>query len=918
MARRERPGAKVVSNEERREQARTAREAALARFKDTTAKMATRAREQQQLLNAYPVRDPDKLKQGLDALILRQPDVPEELHVSTAYRALAGITARTLNEHGTQVVLCWPNCDPSPAAIGSLIALADCASANPIKVDNYDALAAPTSFRALIYPYARTAHRLLRHLYVDKDFLGRLQIRHQTRNQTNKDDPALADYHRILARVQSLTGKDKTGTRYEELRHPCLDEITPSGSCTNKSARSELLWRIGSKTDIRQLRRAGLADDPERAPFYLFGLRADENVEAALKRFPGGLDIVFLDLDYAGRNRLGRDWLPRIRNFIALAQAKFTPLAVVALTDDPWAFDALRFDAFGPKRQGKEKRPPTPSSVVHFQGSAIAVSHDAPLPIYSTVESWETLGFSGASEETFARLRAASRKSLELNDRQCAETLRELAGRLRRCVSLPGSLTQLGQFCAEDSGELRAADLMSAYRVEPLLRDLRSSTDPFAQLQGAELRSLCDEVSRISANTAQLSPMALLLRDFVKKRLRLSSRTALLFPNDMLADFAVHTLSRDEEIGDEVKERIKKRMLVFTYKSEFSDLEALAIPRRKEFKRLVVVAPSRSSMLSLASREWLPENVIVLADCDTLRSVAQDTSRLAGLPELGPLSKRMSGLAEQARKKVEEITHTSVQLGGAEEPEEDLEFPLGGVVDLAGNVKPGQSYIEFELDGGQTLLARPGTKLVIQDRNRTIPAFVEMDASQVDVDERLCVIGDAFLEMARPLLNITVRAAEEIRDYHQLVVDRFAKLSGRNDSERLAALVASMALPSVNTQRASYWIDLQGQMDAPLHDVVPHAPREYATFLAFMKALSVTETLALRYWTWAVIAQRSSRQRAAMSFHDAYRSILVDSYAAQSDNPSRAQEVRQLRAAAENYVSVVRSKKEQRGELARS
>jgi hypothetical protein len=167
-------------------------------------------------------------------------------------------------------------------------------------------------------------------------------------------------------------------------------------------------------------------------------------------------------------------------------------------------------------------------------------------------------------------------------------------------------------------------------------------------------------------------------------------------------------------------------------------------------------------------------------------------------------------------------------------------------------------------------------------------------------------------------LNITARAAEEIRDYHKLVLERFARIAGSSDHERLAQVVAAMANPDVTIQRASYWIDLHDQLNVAIHEVVPHAPRERATFLAFMKALGVSVTIASHFWTWAVIAQRTSRLRAAMSFHDAYRTILTDTYAAQSSHPERARDIRRLKAAAEDFVAVVEKRIDQRGDHVRS
>jgi hypothetical protein len=80
------------------------------------------------------------------------------------------------------------------------------------------------------------------------------------------------------------------------------------------------------------------------------------------------------------------------------------------------------------------------------------------------------------------------------------------------------------------------------------------------------------------------------------------------------------------------------------------------------------------------------------------------------------------------------------------------------------------------------------------------------------------------------------------------------------------------------------------------------------TFLAFMKALGVSEAIASRFWTWAVIAQRASRLRAALNFYDAYRTILIDNYAAQSSNPERARDIRRLKVAAEDFVAIVEKK----------
>src|SRR5690606_12242688 len=115
---------------------------------------------------------------------------------------------------------------------------------------------------------------------------------------------------------------------------------------------------------------------------------------------------------------------------------------------------------------------------------------------------------------------------------------------------------------------------------------------------------------------------------------------------------------------------------------------------------------------------------------------------------------------------------------------------------------------------------------------------------------------------ARSLLNISAAAADEIRDYHEQVAKRFAALPGDSVVGRLRALTAAMGDPPVGIDTARYWIDLEDEFRKPLHEVVPHAPHDHATFIRFTGALGIGPRVAERFWAWAVIAQRSNRVRA--------------------------------------------------------
>jgi hypothetical protein len=898
----------------RREKAETARAETLAHFREKIAQRAERSRAIVEVEAAGPVRDVELYLRALADVPFYSLDQPETLHASAVYRRLAEIVLSGMNAETQEAVLCWPNCNPSPAAIVAVLALADCGSAKAIEVQGTAALSAPMGLRALIYPYARTSHRPLRHLYVDKEYLGRLHLRHQNRGRQSGELPALADYHKTLARAKTLSGLAIDGKSYAEFLNPSLDDTIPSGPCDAGDARSELMQRVSSKTDLRKISRSHEADDPAKARFYLFGLRANDSLGSALRRLPKPIDIVFVDLTRIGRNRLGPEWEKRLHAFLAEVESRLGKLPTVLLTDDPWAFDRVRFDVLGTPARRRSAAVPGRSSIILAQGSDIAVSGEPARPVYSTVKSFEVIPFAGEVTTTLQRLRTARKAADALGDPDSATLLQSLIGAVSRCTSLPGSLANLSAYVEREAGTAQAADLLSVYRVGTTVAELQQSLGPWAQTHRADLLEICEDVKKVCSRTEQATPVAELVRDIVQKFLRVSSKTVLLFQKDMLADFAEYACTQDSEMGDTVDRRVNESgMLLFLDRAGLEDLANLPTPERNYVKTLIVISPTRSSLMSLLARPWLPDRIIVVSEVDGVSSAARDANRLSRYEELAELKSRFEMFAKRAAAEVARVTNTSVDLNSQIEPVEEIEIPLSGVVNLAGHARPGQPVLKFAFEGGQIVLARPGTKLVMQDSSRTIPAFAEVAARDVEIGDHVCVIGDAFLEMARPLLNITARAAEEIRDYHRLVLDRFEKLPGATVAERLAHAVTAMEMPGVTVQRASYWVDLKEQLDAPLPEVVPHAPRDFKTFVAFMKALSVSESIATRYWTWAVIAQRASRMRAAINFHDAYRSILVETYGAISDNPDRARDVRRLRAAAENFVSVVSAKTEEGG-----
>lgn len=238
-------------------------------------------------------------------------------------------------------------------------------------------------------------------------------------------------------------------------------------------------------------------------------------------------------------------------------------------------------------------------------------------------------------------------------------------------------------------------------------------------------------------------------------------------------------------------------------------------------------------------------------------------------------------------------------------PTDDVEFPNGSVIDLSGGGKGERNLVEIDLKNGQRIIARRSTEIVLRDDGVATTSFVERAASQVKKGDEVCVIGHGFVERARTLVNIRATAAEEIRDYHELVAERFAALLEPTTIGKLRSLVAAMGEPAVPADKARYWIDLGDEIEKPLHDVVPHAPQDRDTFMRFTAALDIGERVAANFWRWAVVAQRSHRVRYGNVFHDAFRGILTDPHAAMASNRDRTDQIRMLRSMAEEHVAIV-------------
>lgn len=830
--------------------------------------------------------------------------------VSPLYLELSRAALEVVNDGSSMAVMVWPAQRVSTTALVSLLALAaaGCASRTEVVIngERVPCFAPPDGLRAVVFPYSRGTRILPRQVQVDRQWLGELHFDHLKRCTALGGDEALKDYHQVLARVRGLTGRASDGRDYPEFEHPVLDELVPLAPPRGeRPPNSELLWRTRGKTDIGRQTRSGLADRADRAAFHVYTLREGQRLGVELRSIARAPDLLLLDVGQAGRRRLGWDWVEAAREMVRCMREIHPATGILAVTDDPWAYQAARFELLGATRPGRRARiVPAPGRVLFARDAGIVRDRGAAEREPEGGLDIAVDGFWGQVDHAIEELRSLANRLAAEGSPDEAGTAREVIATLRRSACLPGSLAEFSAFLEEEAGGAMAADLLAGYRVGADVKALRDARSLASQL---DRDGAAAQASAVMRSLEGATPMQSLLADALGPTLRASSRSIVVFRKDMVAEFAAERFSR---LIPKAAERLEAGMLRFGGPGLLASVAAAPATVRNQVKRLLLVAPTRPAILAALAEAWLPERLVILADADTLAFAARDAGRLAAELGEGAVRDRLCVFSERAEARVAEIgRHATAFDDGM--PPDDVEFPAAGVLDLTGGAERGGGRIvEIEMYNGQRVVARPGTALVVRDAAAATTTFVERTAAQIRAGHEVCVIGPAFVERARTLVNVRATAAEEIREYHAQVARRFAGIPGASVAERLRVLVARMGTPAVSTDTARYWVDLASEEGKSLHEVVPHAPHDRDTFTRFTDALGIGRALAENFWLWAVVAQRSHRMRSGNVFHDAFRGILVDPHAAMAANRDRASDIRALRSMADEHVATVKAVQE--------
>ncbi len=829
---------------------------------------------------------------------------------------------RVQRTNQSEVILCWPYAPPNIAVVHALAVQALLSTPGIKNADRQQIYEEPTSLRTLFYPWVRPSRLTQSGVLVDKDWVRKTNLHHINCRQSSRRplSSSLSDLHRALIRVKDLDGaitsrRGRAQVKLPEYAHPTLAELCPV-AILNDCAPTMLglLHRTRRFTRIPDL-NIGSPDNPQTAHYMMFALHRSARPRKALNGALAPLHSVLIDATSRATRGLGDAWKDKYADVLATVRREFGRVPILAVTDDPFVhgFFARELLAAHDARPDlpKKGRVPIIQPAHYCEHGSIVAAAPTLRNNFEGCEHIRAVGFGGIGGEVLISLNDLHARALSIEDDQSAQLLRRLKSVIRRCANAPGGLQLLDDFVAQNDGIETAIQVMAGYRPQPIFNELENPALALAQGYPEEIKALRYKTERFLEQYNTATPMASALEAIVGDLMGKSSKVLLTMRDGTALDF-----SRARLLASPIGERFKKRLdLEMLIAMDYPSTEALLRegggnnPRafRNQIGWLVLVGPKRADATRLMALPWLPREVVVIGDLDLLKSIASDSRRLSHFAAFGaPVQKRLSDLAQEGANEIARRDASRTTMMWDEPPEDDVEFiPMSSVVDLGAKGSP--EVIVLKTSNSYKIKARPGSDLVVCDWDDPANPFQRGRADQINVGDEIAVLGDAFIEGARNLLDIRATAAAGLRSYHEAVRDALSLIPGKTRWDKAIEIAKRMEDPSL-IDRVYSWINVEKYLQEDLRLVRPNAPQRWPVFVKFMAAVGRSERAARIDWTWAVVATRSRRVSAALQFHEAYLGILVDPHATLAENPRIADGLRSLRRLAEDFVGRVEKK----------
>jgi hypothetical protein len=377
----------------------------------------------------------------------------------------------------------------------------------------------------------------------------------------------------------------------------------------------------------------------------------------------------------------------------------------------------------------------------------------------------------------------------------------------------------------------------------------------------------------------------------------------VVFPSEVQLAFAEWRLENDPALAD-VRPSIDDRLVLIERKELSEELDREEMNRRA-VDEVVLIEPRADDLLRIFARGTLPPSVLVLANLARIDQALRRVRILLTIDGLGSVRDRLVGVQRELDRAlaghisdIGDLDGDLTPLGGGMLDFTDAPGQVGGAVRI---IRISNSFRVRAFEGSEFALYEPDA---LQHFSRKL-------AKDLRPGDQICVFTPEFIGMAREKLKFSANAPDVLKLYHKAVVDQTLLVPGRDLAAKTAAVRARMLkidpsadFPAVEAMRR--WLDVAHLLDAPRDSVRPHAPGSFRHYLAFMKALNISDDVARLYWEVGIFLTKSKRIQRGAFFHQTFMAVLIDpdGTASRLSEDSRS-EMWRIHEAAQDHVETV-------------
>lgn len=842
-------------------------------------------------------------------------NAPLALGMANAVKAFRQV----LLDQQSTVILNWPNGIPGVSALHSLAFLCELAEGP----DQFK------GFTTIFYPASARTGANQRALLVNRDWLVSinspwLNAHYSNLSKTSKGpEKTQARFHKLLARAKDLGPEalssfpraraivERTGDR----GHPTLFELIarrrlgahgevspPEASFFDRSRRlSELLTLKKSAADYQRVE----AVDAETTPWLLstiHGASPQTSWGACTlpsKRKP---DVILVDLQYRARARLGENWRQEISGSISKLRHGDQQLPLVLVTDDPFVATFLKWELCG-KQKGREKKRALPVTFLRQQTSEMLSSSAAQYRERASAGAGITAEIFASDVAIFATKAMELRRRVSgISGGAIARSIGGCLSRLRSIANAPCSQSAVSNVLHDSDEPHLSSRLLKEFDIMSAVAELKDAATKAGGFE-SDILSFASEATELakSLSTEAAATTGKLYRSKLQTLPRRGTRTLVATAGVSSTQLLERWIETDDSLS-EVADRLGEKFDIAPARDAIGKIE-LAAASTKPYGHVLLLSTLPRDTFALLAHSACPPRIQIVSDASSAKFLADYGKSLL---QYWPENDTGHHLIRKALMHID----ASLQSRIADLPEFALGEPSNSgtpIIDLtAQSAGSKSSKFAIQTVDGDIIHANPQTAFVTRVV-ADLEKFENVRANKITRGDEILVPGPAFLEAVEASNEFRAAAAPLLADYHNAITQR-VEVHGRGVQSMAMELLARIDCdPAPTLQSVRRWLNVASQQDVPTELRSPQAPRTFAHFAAFSKALGIDETIAEIYWSLAIVATRGGRIRSGQQLRKLYVAALIDPDALIRQNKAARPLIHKIQDLSAEHVSEVLS-----------